>query len=107
MKCTVCEIEFSPSDKLQRAKREQRPAGKHTQCIDCAEEDKEPVYTGVMISGTKTASAIQINKDPALTRYMLKSSPSSGSRVAMVTTAPKQKSGQVHVFVTEIAKRRE
>lgn len=41
-------------------------------CNYCAEEDIEK-FTGVMIYTHKTGPSIQINKDPALTDYMLKS----------------------------------
>lgn len=105
--CVECDSEFDTHDKIARAKREMVPAGKHNQCIDCATPDKEPVFTGVMISGTKTASAIQINRDPELTRYMLDTSPSAGSRHAMVRVAPKPKDRMVVVHVHDVAKRRE
>jgi hypothetical protein len=65
------------------------------------------MVTGVMIYGHKTAGSIQINKDPRLTEYMLASSPSGGTRVAMAQRRPTVREGEgaTHVEV-DIARRR-
>lgn len=46
--------------------------GKITECINCAEETTIKL-TGVMLYGHKTGAAIQINTDPALTKYIINS----------------------------------
>lgn len=105
MICIHCDGDFNPTDKLARAKREGLEPGRANECIDCA-SDGPAVMTGVMIYGHKTAGSIQINVDPRITKYMLASSPSAGTRKAMVQTMPKTTSG-VHTLVSDVAKRRE
>lgn len=60
--CIECEESFS--DK-------RRKLGFET-CLDCAEESTVRM-TGVMIYTHKTGASIQINKDPALTEYIINS----------------------------------
>lgn len=104
--CVHCDGEFDPVDKIRQAKISRRPAGKFNECIDCASSGPEK-YTGVMIYGHKTAGSIQINTDPRLTQYMLKSSPSAGSRLCMGTTLPAESALHVaHHSDRDIAKRR-
>ncbi len=46
--------------------------GRATQCNECGEEYEHATkYTGVPIYGHKTASELQINKDPRLTEYLI------------------------------------
>ena len=104
--CIHCDIEFIPAEKIRQAKISRRHAGKFNECIDCATPGPEK-YTGVMIYGHKTAGSIQINTDPRLTQYMLKSSPSAGSRLCMGTTLPADSALHVaHHADRDIAKRR-
>ena len=83
MICKICgeDFDFNPKRKY----------GRVTDCDDCATDVAK--YTGVMVYGHKTAGVIQINSNPAITEYMLKSSPSSGTRNAMRQNAPKSFDG--------------
>lgn len=103
--CIHCEIEFDLQEKLNQSKILKRNAGKINECIDCASEDPVKV-TGVMIYGHKTAGSIQINKDPRLTEYMLSSSPSAGTRCAMVQRLPATKTGAALHLSKDLTKRR-
>lgn len=65
MICKDCGAEYDA------ASRKGKP-GKFTVCNECGEEESEVTkYTGVAIYGHKTASEIQINKDPRLTEYLI------------------------------------
>ncbi len=106
MICIHCEIDFDVKEKMNNSKLTRRPPGKVNECIDCATPGPQRL-TGVMIYGHKTAGSIQINKDPRLTQYMLASSPSAGTRVAMVQRVPTVKDGDGAIFMDkDIAKRR-
>lgn len=106
LKCIHCECDFDVAEKNRYAKIHRRQPGKVNECIDCATSG--PVeYTGVMIYGHKTAGSVQINKDPRLTQYMLRSSPSAGTMRAMGVTLHKVRDGDVaHLADKDIAKRR-
>ena len=65
MICIKCNIEYNKADRINKP-------GKITECNDCAEETTVKL-TGVMLYGHKTGAAIQINTDPALTKYILNS----------------------------------
>ncbi len=63
--CECCGIEYDIN--LRRGKK-----GKITVCEDCADEAGDVIqYTGVPIYGHKTASELQINKNPLLTEYLI------------------------------------
>ena len=63
--CADCGEEYNDVDRRGNG-------GLITQCQDCSEEHSER-YTGVMIYTHKTGGAIQINKDPEVTEYILSS----------------------------------
>lgn len=63
--CDTCGAEYD-------TKTRKGNPGKLTQCNECGEEDETTVkYTGVPIYGHKTASELQINRDPRLTEYLI------------------------------------
>jgi len=64
MICKKCDDDFDPSQKKLKA-------GRINECDDCAEETAVR-YTGNQIYDHKTSVSVQINKDPALTQYILK-----------------------------------
>lgn len=105
MICVHCECEFDPMMKKALAKARSSQLGRVNECIDCATPGPQ-MLTGVMIYGHKTAGSIQINRDPALTDYMLKSSPSAGTKLAMGRIRPKTENGVHHFADADIAKRR-
>jgi hypothetical protein len=105
--CKDCGTEFDLFEKRKKAKELRIDAGKRDQCLQCADQVDAQPLTGVMIYGHKTGATIQINKDPKLTEYMLKSSPSAGSRkILSFGTTPHTKDA-VHTHVKDVAKRRE
>ena len=63
--CRKCEVEY---DDVER----RGEPGLIIHCSDCAEESVDR-YTGVMIYTHKTGPSIQINADPSLTEYLIKS----------------------------------
>lgn len=63
--CKICEDFYDDQE------RRGQP-GLIIHCADCAEETETPL-TGVMIYTHKTGPSIQINRDPALTRYLIES----------------------------------
>lgn len=62
MNCAECGAEFEPQN------RKGKP-GKFTHCEDCAVETTQK-FSGNQIFSDKTAPEIQINTDPALTKYI-------------------------------------
>ncbi len=61
-KCSNCESEYDPRSRLGQP-------GRVTVCEDCAEEPAVK-YTGNMIYSHKTGCDLQINSNPALTKYI-------------------------------------
>lgn len=64
-KCKICQESYDDRDRRGRG-------GLIIHCNDCAEETETPL-TGVMIYTHKTGPAIQINRDPKLTKYLIDS----------------------------------
>lgn len=64
MECRKCGDTFDPAEKRNKI-------GRINECSDCAEETVIR-YTGNQIYDHKTGVSVQINKDPALTQYILK-----------------------------------
>lgn len=63
--CSRCGDEYDKESRIDKP-------GRITECNLCAEETAIK-YTGVMIYGHKTGCQIQINADPALTKYIINS----------------------------------
>ena len=63
--CIHCENEYDD------ATRKGKP-GRITECNDCSDEHAVKL-TGNMIYDHKTGAALQINADPSLTQYIIKS----------------------------------
>jgi hypothetical protein len=63
--CIKCNQEYDVNE------RKGKP-GRITECEDCAEEFATK-FTGNMIYDHKTGCSIQINSDPGLTMYLIKS----------------------------------
>lgn len=64
-KCATCGYEYDV--RTRRGK-----PGRLIDCEDCAEEPVQQ-YTGVPIYTHKTGGELQINKDPAITKYIKES----------------------------------
>ena len=95
--CAQCDVEFDPDSRYHKA------VGRYHECHDCASGDDEPRRTGIMVFGGKNSVEIQINKDPALTKYMRKARMGSGTAPGIVT---RKQGGSVAKVVSGLENRR-